>query len=257
MAVLTFNGNSLQTSSILTSDVQHEDMPDNVAEIFKLHNTAKNVVPYPDQYDPKTITLSGRVISSSATTLDSLLDTFRGYFTGSGKNLDIGYSTGTRRYVIAKINKVKIGRPGGLGYANFSVEMITAGFGMNVTTSSLLTANGRTGSYYSDNLTFPGNAPYQQPVITLTYTAASGSGGNTMNIGNDSNGQLITLVRTFSNGDVIVIDTSNQSVKINGLESQFSGAFPEFPPGAGALSYSDDLTSRTFNISVSANALWL
>jgi hypothetical protein len=258
MALLTYNSNSLQTTSIITQEVNHDDMSDNVSDVFRLYNASTNVVPYPDQFDPKTITLRGQIINATIAGLETQLDTFRGYFVGTGKSLDIGYAAGTRRYLIAKVNKVAIDHKEGLNWAKFEIQMITASLGQATSFTVLQNLTSRTAGYYAHTVTFPGNAPYQQPVFTLTYSAISASGSKTVNVGNDTNGQMITVTRsTWTSGDILIVDSSTQSVQVNGIDVAFTGAFPEFPAGSGTLSYSDDFTSRSFTYNVKAKALYL
>ncbi len=258
---ISFDSNSLQTASILTADISHESLPAKSANMFALSHANKSVIPFVS-YSDRTIKVSGKIIGSSIADLDSKLDTFRGYFRGTDKNLDIDYNGSTRRY-IATVNGISIERPGGLQYANFDIEFIcTEPFGRNtsVTTPSSSfspSAAGRTSSAYTDAHTFLGTAPYQLPVITITLTAVTGGTGF-LSFGNSGNNQGITITgQTFVNGDVIEIDCANKTVKKNGVAIDFLGAFPEFPPGAQSMAYADGFTTRTFTISVTYYPMWL
>lgn len=255
---VSYGGNSLQTTNILTDTISHESLPKAVSDIFKLQNWDKFVVPYADQFEPKTISLAGTILSDTIANLDTALDTFRSYFTGTNKNLDIDYAGGTRRYVIAKVDNPVITRPNGLTWATWSVDFISASHGRTTSSNTLLTANARTSQAYTDSITVLGTAPYQQPVIT--YTLSSGTGlttGKTVKIGNDNNGQAITVTRDWVAGDVLVIDVANQTVQVNSTNVAFTGGLPEFIPGSGSVSYYDDFTTRSFNITITQNALYL
>ena len=97
--------------------------------------------------------------------------------------------------------------------------------------------------------TFLGNAPEQYPVITITLTAVTGGSAASIFVGNNGTGQQLTITRTWSASDVLVIDTFNRTVKVNNVEVDFGGHSPLFAPGAGTLGYVDTFTTRTFTIS--------
>lgn len=165
---VTFDSNDLQTASIITSQFEHESIPVKEATLFALANANKSVLPIIN-YPRKIINIAGSLRASSIANLDALVDTFKGYFNGKEKNLDVGFDGGTRRY-IATVNSLSIERPRGLGYANFAVQFVcTEPFGRDTTTTSALSANARTAGSYSDDHTFVGTAPFMLPVVTIDY----------------------------------------------------------------------------------------
>lgn len=258
---ITFNSNSLQSASVITSQINSGSIPERDVKLFALAHANRSVIP-DDNYPSRRITISGKLIAASVTAMDVLEDTFKAYFRGKDKNLDIGNNGGSRRF-IATANSVSIDRPGGLQHADFSVEFIcTQPFGKATTattpsSSFSPSAAARTLSGYTDAITFAGTAPYQLPVITITLTAVTGGTGY-LAVSNSGNGQGITITgQSFVNGDVIEIDCENKTVKLNGTEIDFLGAFPEFEPGAQSLAYSDGFTTRTFTIAVNYYPLYL
>lgn len=393
---VSFDSNDLQTSSVITRDVVHENTPTQDTKLAALANANKSVIPFIN-YPNRLITQTGHLRASSIANLDALADTFKNYFKGKDKNLDIGYNGTTRRYIATPI-KVVVDRPRGLGFADFSVEYLCSEpFGRATTTTSALTANGRTAASYTDSHTFLGTAPYLLPVVTIEYndittastefvtntgfetnlndwssggvgtasrvTAQFHSGVASMqmvnagsavggyygweltnltgltpgasytvrawlkgNAGGESvtvllpNGGSTTLILTtgwqeivhnftatdtdmeldfvssspasatwflddvsvventaehvrFSNagngqgilitdqviinGDTLVIDCEQKLVTLNGVEINFIGAIPEFPPGSQDMNYSDGFTSRDFDIDVDYYKLYL
>lgn len=258
---VSFDSNDLQTSSIITSQIDAASIPEKDAKLYSLAHANASKIPF-TSYPSKKIVISGKLIASSIANMDALEDTFKSYFRGTDKNLDIGFNGGTRRF-IATVNSIAIDRPGGLQFANFTIEFVcTQPFGQatSVTTPSSSfspSAAGRTSGSYTDAITFTGTAPYQLPVITITITAVTGGTGY-LAVGNSGNNQGITITgQTFVATDVIEIDCKNKTVKKNGVAIDFLGAFPEFPPGAQSLSYSDGFTTRTFTIAVTYYPLYL
>jgi hypothetical protein len=259
---LTFDSNNLQTYSpttnvgILTNSIEHTNLPDKDAALFALANTNASTIPYVG-YPSRRVSIGGVIKGSTQADIDSRIDTFKGYFRGKDKNLDITYGSSTRRY-IATVNTINIVRQQKSLFATFAIEFIcTQPFGRNTSATTALTASGRTSATYTDSYTFLGSAPLQLPLITITYSAVSG-GASYVSFGNNANGQGITITdQTWVASDVLEIDVANRTVKKNGTEIDFLGAFPEFEPGAQNFSYSDGFTTRTFAITVTYSQMWL
>jgi len=254
---VSFDGNDLQTASILISNMSgHDSMPEKEMERFSLAFSNSSTVMDPN-YPSRTIQLSGKIIGTSISDLDSKLDTFKAYFRGKEKNLDIDHAGGTRRY-IASLNSMSIDRPNGLSFANFDIEFFCSNpFGKATSSTSALSASARTLGSYTDSHTFIGTAPYQLPVITITLNTVTGGTGH-LSFSNDDTGQSINITgQSFVDDDVIEIDCVNKTVKLNGAEIDFMGAFPEFEPGSHDFTYGDGFATRNFDINVDYYALYL
>lgn len=116
--------------------------------------------------------------------------------------------------------------------------------------SAFPAATSRTTSSYVDSITVGGTAPWQRVKATITYSAISSTGSQAVSFGNNNTGQQISVNRTWTTGDVLVVDSITRTVTVNGTVVDYTGAFPEFQPGNQAFSYSDGFTTRTFNINV-------
>lgn len=248
---ISFAGNSMQNPpNIITSEMPDiENIPTKDAKLYALAHASKSVIPF-TSYPNKMITVNGYLTASGNVALDGLLDTFRGYFTGTDQDLDIAYYNSTRRYT-ATVNALSIDRPGGLSRADFTVQFMTTDpFGRDTFSGMLLTALGRTLNTYSDTIAVGGNAPWQWPKILLNYTSVSG-GVSAVTIGNAATGQQIAIQRQWSKGDNLLIDVKDKTVTVNNTPVTFSGAFPEFQPGSNLMTYADNLGTRSFGIAVS------
>lgn len=254
MKAVSFDSNDLQTDNILVSDITDTGARLDLS-VARLPHANKSLVSFAD-YKDRVINLRGKIIGSTPDDLESRVDTFRAYFNTIDGNLDIGHAGSTRRY-IATAQSIDITQPGGLKYANFDVSMLCADpFGRNTTSTSILSATGRTSASYSDNYTFGGTAPIQLPIITITYNTVTG-GSNYAKVGNVETGQtIIVMDTTFVDDDVLVIDCMNRTVTVNGVEVEFEGAFPEFKPGARTIAYADWFTTRNFDISITYYPLY-
>lgn len=253
---VSFDSNSLQTANILTQDIDHASLPTKNASPFAISHANRSTIPYIN-YSSKQITISGEINGSNITDLDARIDSFKSYFNGANKNLDIGYNSGTRRY-IGTVTDIQIQRPGGLAYASFSVTIFCIyPFGMDISTTTAITATGRTLSTFSDNFTIAATAPYQLTIATFTLTAVSSTGLQTMTYGNAAAGQQISIARSnWAVSDVVVIDSTTSTVTVNGALFDFAGGFPQFGTGSQTATYGDTFTSRTFNELVIYTGMW-
>jgi phage-related protein len=244
---ISFDSNDLQTTTILTAEIAHSRQKNMSA--YPIAHANKSEVAFVS-YPNRKIVVKGKLIAGGIAAMDALEDAFAGYFNGIKKNLDIGFNGGTRRF-IATANAVEVNRPGGLHFGDFAVEFFCSNpFGLDTSTTTALNVTSRTAASYTDAYTFLGTAPIQLPVFTYTLSAVTGGSNASVIIGNLGNGQQITVTRTWTAGEVLVIDCVNRTVKVNGNPVEYSGAFPEFAPGAQSFSYSDTFTTRQFNLNI-------
>lgn len=260
---LSFNSNDLQTFDavskvgILTNSIEHTNLPDKIAQLFAKADADGSTIPAIN-YPSKKITIGGSIHGSTQADLDDRIDTFKGYFNGKNKNLDIAYSSSTRRYV-ATANSISIQRQQKALFASFTVELIcTNPFGLDTTASDLWTAKtGFTSATFTETPTVGGNAPYQLPVITITVNSLTGA-GDYVQISNDNNGQeLLIYGQGIIAGDVIVIDCVERSVTINDIEVDPYGTFLELEPGANSITYTDGFTTRNVDVEAEYIKRWL
>ena len=252
---ISYNSNNLQTFSpttklgIITNSIEHTDIPNKSTELYIKADANGSVIPVIN-YSSKKVAIAGTIKGSSQADLDARIDTFKGYFNGKDKNLDIAYVASQRRY-IATVNALSISRQQKALSATFAVEFIcTEPFGQDTSATIIVNQTGYTSAIYTASFTVLGSAPYQLPVITITVNSLTGA-GDYINISNDNNGQQILLYgQGITASDVIVIDSAQREVTINDTRVDYEGTFLEVEPGAAALTYSDGFTTRNVDILV-------
>lgn len=256
---ISFDGSSLQTANFLSQDIDHEGYPEKEAKEYAIAHANRVIIPYVS-YPKKIITVRGMIVPTvegSIQETDLLVDTLKGILTKSNGNIDIGYGGSTRRYIGTASPAPVIKRPRGLASASYTITFVCQPFGRNLTPTVALSASGRTAASYFDTFTVIGNAPSQLPDITVTYSALTATGVQGVSIGNGSNGQQITVSRTWAAGDVLSVSVEKREVRVNGVLVPFTGAFPELGKGTQSLTYSDTLTTRTISIVASYYARWM
>ncbi len=253
---ILFDTNNLQTfnrsafTGIITNSIDYASIAQKNLSTYALAHANMSAIPFLN-YPSKLIKIKGAVAGSSPSDLDSRLDTFRSYFLGKNKNLDIETNGATRRFIATSVS-VNITVSENKKFATFEIDFLCIiPFGQDTATTTALNGTGRTLSGYTDNYTFLGTAPFLLPKITITLTAVSSSGSQQLFWGNNDNGQSIVITRTnWTAGDVVVIDVDQKTVTVNGLPADYTGAFPEFSPGLHGMIYGDTFTSRTMTENV-------
>lgn len=251
---LSYNTNNLQTFDpvtqvgINTNTIKHIDPPDSVAELYILANSNDSDVPEEDLPSRKII-LAGTIHGSSQADLDDRIDAFKGYFAVRKKNLDITYgSSGGRRYVMLKMSASSLERQDKALYATFNIELTCKPFGTDLTPTNIINQSNRTTASYTASPTIAGNAIYQLPIFTITIDAKTGTGDYIQVSNNLNNQQIIVMGQGLVAGDVVVIDSVNRLVTINGNEVDYHGTFIELTLGANSITYSDGFDTRTVDI---------
>lgn len=256
MTAISFNGNSLQTSTIITSDIDHHDLATKNVSIFPVAHGNKSKITFTN-HPSRKIVVAGKLVESSNAALDTLIDTFKGYLVGTDKNLDIAYAGSTRRY-IATVTGAKLPRPGGLAWGDFEIQFTCSiPFGVDTSLTTLLTVTAHTGSPKTDAVTIGGNAEYQYPILTLTLNSGTGLSAATITVGNDQNGQEVSITRNWAAADVLVVDPYNDLVTVNDDEVDFEGALTSFNPGAANFTYADTFLTRSVTYTLKQYRYWL
>lgn len=86
------------------------------------------------------------------------------------------------------------------------------------------------------------------PIITVAINAVTGATNKQITVANGKTGQGITIERTWAANDILIIDSLNMTVTINGGVIDFTGKFPEFPAGSAQITYLDNFTTRDVDL---------
>ena len=175
---------------------------------------------------------------------DESVDQLYAILQGKEKALVISYGSSTRQFT-ATVSNIGISDVMG-GHGVLDIEFSLADpFGQAVA-SNTLSNTVRSGASSTENIVVEGTAEKQQPIITITISALTGGTAKYVKVGNPATSQEITISRDYTAGDVIVInENAVNPVTVNGNPVDFTGAIPSWAPGAGTVSYEDNLTTRT------------
>lgn len=223
----------------------------------RIHNLAKrNVTTYKlarangskfvrAEYASKEIVIEGEIAAPSRDLMETSLDTLMSYLDATEARIEFNEGGALRRYYGTVTNNI-ITDPKG-GYAPFAITILCSDpFAYDPTTTTLYTHNTITTTPVTDTITVAGG--YRaHPLFTITVTSMTAASTAGVRITNPATGQYIDITRTWTNGDVLVIDTKNRTVKVNGTAVDYTGVFPYWALGSGSVTYSDTFTTRSVN----------
>lgn len=161
------------------------------------------------------------------------------------KELIVNQGSGQRKYYCS-LADAPVDKDGGSYQELTLVFSCSDRYGYATTTTTVFTIGTTTAGTRSDAITLGGSAEWQTPVITISFSALTGGTSKTVTVGNNGTGQAVSVLRTWTAGDILVIDSYNKTVKVNGVAVAFTGAIPEWKTGAGVWYEVDDLTTRTY-----------
>ena len=198
-------------------------------------------------YNGRSIIIGVSITRNTRDLAEQSLDALLAILQATEKDLVLSQSGLVRRYTATYSDYNEV-RSGG-SYIELDLIFVCSDrFGYETNYTTILNANGRTLATYSDAFTFAGSAPWQQPYVMIFFTAVTGGTAATVRVGNNTNGQQVQITRTWLAGDRLEIDSFTKIVTVNGALVAYTGAIPEFAPRAGTLTYSDTLSTRTFNL---------
>lgn len=253
---LSYNGFNMQTATVVTVGFNDAQTFTRNLGVFKRIRRAGALITN-DTYEDRVIAVTGNLEQTSVTALEGAIDDFENALSAKYGNLDIDYEGGTRRY-IATPQRVSFPRDHrGSTWAEFEVDFLITEYGKDTASTTLINNVNKTASPATQAMTVDGSAPQQYLIITVTLNSFTGTTMNTITVGNNETGQAVSVSRQWTAADVLVIDVENQTCKVNGVVVDFSGAFPRFKPGSRTLSYTDDMSARSVNITATYIKRWL
>lgn len=247
---ITYDGNSLNTTSIIVNDIDDGDAPNRSLSEFDIPRSGGSAVTDVTN-NSKDINIVGKLIGTSMSNVETLRDTFLAYFNNQYKNLDIGYAGSTRRYVCTP-RKPQISRPvRGSNWMAFQLSFKTKGYGQD-TSATTLKSNVTIGTSPSTQTltSIGGSAPEQMLRIQITVFSATLGTSNIITVENDTTGQVMSIERLWAVSDVLEIDYANHTVKVNGTTVEWTGPFPNFAPGTHDLIVTADFSAFSLRLTV-------
>jgi phage-related protein len=248
---VSFNNHSLQDDNIITEKVFHLSVPE-INQVLEAKSRRNGSLLMSNYFTQRRIRMEGVIKDTSIEALDTRIDLIKSYLVGEEKNLDIGYITGTRRYIATLSNLTVEREHYNTNWTPFSMEFACAEpFGRD-TTNTEISSNGNTTSPFSEVFIIPGTIG-ACPVITLTLN--TGDNVTAIKVENATTDEYMTITRDYSNSDILEVDCLNMTVKANTVAVDYLGVFPSFDSGSNTLRIT--VTGTPFNIDLDISYLSL
>lgn len=248
---ILFDNASITSGSYRVSQIYDENSDSVQINMFDLARQRGSYL-LNKEYKPKRISVEGTILGSNNSDLESNIDDLKELLSRQGKNLDITYSSGTRRFV-ATCTSFKVDRNYfHLTYAPYKAEfIIPAGVGYD-TSETESTTNGITDLARISDISILGTV-IPKMRITITVTAATAITGFELL----ANGDKMEITNNLTAGDIVIIDERFLKVTLNGVEIVYTGIFPMFIIGANIYNLTFSGTSIEYDLTFSYTKTYL
>ena len=243
---ILFDNVNLNSNPYTVTELNHESVAERDVFSYELARERGSIV-VSSEYRSKKIAVSGTIRGTSKDDLDSKIDDLKEVLNRAAKNLDIAYSSGTRRYkqCYATVSPIRRGRTD-ITKAYWDVTFLVPE-GVGASTSATTSAvNNITSATYNGSVSITGTAK-PKPKFTITIDSVTG----TLNsIALQAGDFKIELQETLVAADVVVFNMDEKIVTLNGVSKDFVGQFPSFTPGANAFTITANGTTRQYDLSI-------
>lgn len=200
-------------------------------------------------YGGRDITISASIRRPSRELLDASISELRRIADPLNKTLRVPMESSYRDFYNVTLNNMSLQDMNG-GYVAATLEFNASDlYSYDTVTTELLNALNLTSGDRSYPVTFEGTAD-QAPIVTYTVDSLTGGTNEDVVLTNPLTGVSVTVNRTWTAGEVLVVDCWNKTVQVDGADAEFTGNFPVWRTGAGHLNYSDGFTERQVDINV-------
>lgn len=244
---VSFNGNRLDL--VPGVDLYNHDfttLPNRDIKIHKLARRSLSIITS-SEYTQKSIPVYMDICSGTRRETEQTITFVKGLLQGQNAPLRV-LESGFEVEYIATMNEFNVEWNSSHAYATI-VFTASDPIGISTTTLQPVSIVGSTTQSVSSTFTVQGSFN-AEPVISIVLTAVTGGTGGSINLVNAITQQGITITADFDDGDIIIVDSKQLVVTINGANVDFTGLFPIFPAGSQQLRYSDTFTTRTIDMSL-------
>ena len=238
----------IDTTNYKTSSVKHHSAPSRNINLLDLGRDNGAII-VNEKYGTKTISIQGVLQGSSASDLQTKLDTFKELFSRPEKNLDITPDGGSiRRYVATCTRHDLPENHYNILFLPFTADFVVpSGMGEDTTSTAIINAQAVSVDVYTSSMVLAGSAK-PKPVIDITF-GSTNTNSRGIAFENTDNGQTIVITKTtaFSNNNHLIINTQEKTVQYDDENIRFYGPFPDFIIGTNNFKvYSGDIVQQEY-----------
>jgi hypothetical protein len=252
MIDIFFDNENLNDTPYHVVDFGHESVADKRLNNYELARS-RGVVMVSTGRSAKRIEVRGFIQGASVGDLDSHIDGLFEILEREGKNLDISYAGGTRRYKNAYAETTRLTKRHPTMAEWSAVFVVPSGVGQATSQTSVDVEN-VTDDVYEGSIAIAGTA-YPLPTVTIVFD--SNTAGETIELLLNGNKITINKGSAFSVSDEVILDFQAQKVTLNGTEIEYQGVFPRWEIGTNEYSLTLDGTARQYDVNISYFPMYL
>lgn len=229
--ILEFEGYSFQTATVVSKDIKVDSTPSRELVTF---NTPRDHGGgfIGDYFRARRVRVSGHVKATTAAELQDTLDTMK-------RSLSLGEGNLYYKPVGGDVRVIKAtwSNPEQIferrEYFNiticpFDVEFLALEPFFHDLDYTSLTNEAVSNLAYNNSIENLGTFEARAVIVIILTSATAVTG---INFENTTNGQAITVNKSFASGDILTIDGEARSVLVNGVEVDYDGIFPNVDYG--------------------------
>lgn len=199
-------------------------------------------------YDEKEIVVEGDITANSRSEFEIRKNTLLSKLSAQDAELVLNIAGEDVKYK-ATVESVIFSESTG-GFGAFDIKFVCSyPFGVSLNLLTALASSSITTSVSTKSLSEILGSYQAAPKITITVTSVTGGDNAAVTVTNPLTEKSLTVARTWSNSDVLVVDAYNKLVQVNGVDVDFTGLYPEWGLGAGGqIKYEDEFTTRSVSL---------
>lgn len=253
---IEFDGYSLQSADVITQELIVYSPPSRELITYKVPRNDGGRL-NGNYYRERRVKVKGIIKAASRVLLEQAMDTFKRRMHAVEGNLDLKVNSEIRRIPATLQNSGEMfaDRKGyHITYTPFQLEFLALDPFFHDMDYSAETSENVT------NLSFPITVEnlgtiYARPVITVIFEAATSVTAFTFT--NVTNGKSMLITRSFIVGDILVIDTEESTVTVNGVEVDYDGLFPTLDYGSNNCTLATTGSSVQYTSTISFKRSYL
>lgn len=253
---LEYNGYSLQDGDTISSIIDAFSTPSRELVTFKVPR-ADGEGWNGDYFRERRIKVSGIIEAATSSLLETELDSFKMSMCAQQGLLALKIN-GEIREIVANLEKPEemFGRREGyhITFTPFDLAFLAIEPMWHSLDYQSQTFEDVTSLAYIDAIEVTGTYK-AQPVIVIIVQAATAITG--IAFSNTTNGDEISITETIAINDVIVIDSEQKSLTLNGVEVAYDGIFPELDIGSNDITITSTGTSIEYTATIKYRKTYL
>lgn len=240
-----FDNENINQSPYSVTELGHESSAEREMNMYELARSRGSVIVSAER-GMKRIEVRGYIHGSSVGNLEENIDNLFAILNRKGKNLDVDYAGGTRRYrnTYAESTRITKRYPSMAEWG--AVFVVPSGVGQT-TAQTEGTQENITDAEYIGTVNISGTAS-PRPSVSIVFD--SNSGGDSIDFLLNGNKLTVDVDSAFSASDEVILDFASQKATLNGTEVEYQGVFPEWFIGSNEYTITINGTSRQYDISI-------